>query len=174
VADPASLSNLRDIVEPAGNIWWPPAPGQVLLAVLILLWALVAILRWRQHRRQNAYRREALRELASIQGSLLNPQNRADGLRRLSVLLKRVALAAYPRAEVAALTGEGWTAFLDRTAGRDLFKDGPDRALTAAVAAPQPGADVTSADCQHLVSAARRWIATHRVDAPADSDRAGG
>jgi hypothetical protein len=175
VADPASLSNLRDIVEPAGITWWPPAPGVVLLAVLILLWTAVAALLWWRNRQRNAYRRAALHDLAAIGVRLRSPQTRTDGIRQLSVLLKRVALAAYPRADVASLTGNKWIAFLDQHLGSDLFRKGPGRVLSAAMVEPNSGADLTPSDCDHMVKAVQQWITGHRVeDNASDTDGMGG
>ena len=49
--DPASLANLRDIVEPPPVPWWPPAPGWwFLLTVLGLIAILVALRAYRRWR----------------------------------------------------------------------------------------------------------------------------
>jgi hypothetical protein len=118
VSDPASLQNLHDIVPPAPPPWWPPAPGwYVVLAVVMvfLLWGLFRALKTWQ---QNRYRREALGELADIR------RIGAAAAGRLPALLKRTALSAWPRDEVASLTGSEWHAFLDRTAMTDRFSTG--------------------------------------------------
>ena len=67
----------------------------------------------------------------------------------LSVLLKRVALAAYPRQEVASLHGSEWVDFLSRTCpGADL--SGLVVADTTAPAGPE------------VKQAAGQWIRHHR------------
>lgn len=71
--DFSNLSNLRDIVEPAGISWWPPAPGAVLIGSLLLLWGVFAILILLRRWQSNAYRREALRELAAIREQMHDP-----------------------------------------------------------------------------------------------------
>ena len=65
--------------------------------------------------RRNAYRREALRQLDAV-----DPGG-------ISTVLKRTALAAWPREQVAALTGAAWLAFLDRTGRTTAFTDGAGR-----------------------------------------------
>ena len=171
----SSLTNLRDIVEPAAVTWWPPAPGMVLVAVLVLLWAIVAVFLWSRRWQNNAYRRSALHDLAAIEEQVRSPLTRTAGIRQLSVLLKRVALAAYPRAEVASLTGNKWIAFLDQHISGDLFIKGPGQVLTAAMIEPNPGTDLTDSDCDGMIQAVRRWITGHRVeDNLSDPAEAGG
>ena len=102
----ASLENLQDIVTPAPVSWWPPAPGWWALFVVLLVVAMVVTFRvWRTWN-GNAYRRAALRALG-----------RATTVAEIAEILKRTALAAYPRTEVAALTGPNWVKWLGQTGG---------------------------------------------------------
>lgn len=151
-SDPADLSNLRDIVMPPPVPWWPPAPGWwIVAAALAAALAILAVHMIRRYR-HNAYRRAALAELAA-----LDPVNEPARVLALSAILKRAALVAYPRAEVASLTGAAWMAFLDRTAGTDAFTKGPAAALErAAYGAP-------TGDGAAIVAAARRWVKRHRA-----------
>jgi len=151
--DQADLSRFADIVVPPPVAWWPPAPGWWIVAAALL--GILAILgtaliaRWRR----NAYRRASLTELAAI-GTVADPASAAA----VSAILKRTALTAYPRAEVASLTGVGWLAFLDRTSGRQDFTKGPGAGLArAAFGVPLGDGDAVAA-------AARRWVRCHRVE----------
>ena len=172
--DSSSLSNLHDIFEPAAVSWWPPAPGAVLIGLLFLLWVGLAALRlWRRWRR-NAYRREALRELGAIRERANQPQSRGEAIRQLSALLKRVALAAYPRARVASLTGEQWRDFLDRQVGGGTFSSDNGRVLAITLVDPNPGAGLTASDCERLIQAVRRWITGHRTGDNSPRNTGGG
>jgi hypothetical protein len=152
MSDPADLSNLRDIVVPPPVPWWPPAPGWwIVAAALAAALAMLAVHVIRHHR-HNAYRRAALAELAALDSA--DDPARA---RAISAILKRTALVAYPRAEVASLTGAAWLAFLDRTAGTDAFTKGPAAALERAAYGAPTGDDAA------LAAAARRWVKRHRA-----------
>jgi hypothetical protein len=152
--DPADLSRLADIVAPPQAPWWPPAAGWWILgAGLVAALVILAGLALRRHRR-NAYRRAALAELDAI--GLVGD---GGGAAAVSAVLKRAALVAYPRAEVARLTGQGWLAFLDRSAATRDFADGPAAGLARAVYGAPLG------DGAAILAAARRWVKRHRAEA---------
>ena len=152
--DPADLSRLNDIVTPPPVPWWPPAPGWWILGAALL--AAIAILSWAAllHYRRNAYRRAALAEIDAI-GKVNDPASAAA----LSAVLKRVALVAYPRSDVASLTGSAWLSFLDRTGATGDFSHGPAAGLAKAAF----GAPIGDSDA--VLAAARRWVAQHRAEA---------
>ena len=143
-----TLEGLNDIVVPEPVSLMPQTMGWIVLGVVIItMLATWAALAWRRHQR-NAYRREALALLETTR-----PQ-------ALPALVKRVALAAAPRTEVASLTGDSWLAFLDSSYGGHGFSNGPGRALATlsfAPAAPDAG---VPADLHDLVAL---WIRKHRV-----------
>lgn len=143
MSDPADLSNLRDIVVPPEVSFWPPAPGWWIVAAAAgLALALLAASAVVRHRR-NAYRREALRELEKA------------GAQQASSILKRAALAAWPRDQVASLSGADWLAFLDRTGRTNAFTRGPGRDLEALTFGG-------TGDRDAVVVAARQWLRDHR------------
>lgn len=143
MSDPADLSNLPDIVLPPAIPLWPPAPGWwiagAVAAAALALAAAAALLVWRR----NAYRRAALAELDNADPS------------RFSEILKRSALAAWPREDVAALSGPAWRSFLDRTGRTRAFTTGPGRNLDTL--AFGGGGDVDA-----VREAARQWLRRHR------------
>ena len=135
------LSNLRDIFIPDPPPLWPPAPGVwvvlglVVLALLFVSWRVYAT------RQRNAYRKAGLLLLSN-----------ANTTHDVSVVMKRVALAAFPREQVASLHGEEWAAFLRATCPGDQF----------------PGINMTDTDTvpdQALVECAGAWIRHHCVPA---------
>lgn len=152
--DPADLSRLADIVLTPPVPWWPPAPGWWILAAAVLAALAILTIEALRRYRRNAYRRAALAELDAI-GAVAD----AAGAAAVSAVLKRTALVAYPRAEVARLTGEGWLAFLDRAAGTKGFAHDPAAALARAASGAPVG------DGAALLAAARRWVTHHRAEA---------
>lgn len=152
--DPGSLQNLNDIVQAGPVAWWPPAPGWYVLAgalVLAVAWAAFrGLARWQRDR----YRREAGRELDAIRrdGPVAAP--------RIPVLLKRVALSAWPRERVAGLSGPDWLAFLDRAARSDVFSGSAGALLERAAYGAAPA--LSAEEFEALCVAARSWIRGHR------------
>jgi hypothetical protein len=134
-----SLNNLRDIVVPDAPPFWPPSPG-VWIALGIVA-AVALILCWRFHStwKCNAYRRAGL--------ALLGGANTA---RDVSVALKRVALAVFPREQVASLYGKDWVAFLNGTCSRCHFSE---------IDTTDSGAGAS----HELIELGGIWIRHHRV-----------
>jgi len=132
------LAGLRAYHLPDAPSWWPPAPGWwFLLAILIIAGLFFGWWLARQ-RSRGAAARQVLRELAD-----LRQRSRRDGespalVRELSRLLRRFAIAIYPRQDVAALTGEAWLQFLDRHGGAGSFQQGPGRQLAEAPYRAEP------------------------------------
>jgi Domain of unknown function (DUF4381) len=161
-SDPYSLDNLRDIVEPASIPWWPPAPGVWLLLGLVAVWMAAGLVLWWGHWQRQAYRRAGLRELREIAARLGHAPERAAALVDLAALLKRVALVAYAREQVAALSGNAWLTFLDRTGATARFTKGPGAVLAAVSSRPGLAATLDTAQVTALVATARDWIRQHR------------
>jgi hypothetical protein len=159
--DPTSLDRLHDIVAPRAVAWWPPAPGWYWLlggaVVLFCVLAVRALIRW-QH---NRYRREALAELSGQEVALRDPVRRIITLPAVAELLKRTAVTAYPREEVATLTGAPWFEFLDRTERASLFMRGDGAILERSAYDPRTAVDIDDRKTAELVSEVRYWIKHH-------------
>lgn len=162
--DPTSLDRLHDILVPASTPWWPPAPGWYWVLGFVLVLAIILVLatfiRW-QH---NRYRREALAELRRMEGQWKNATARATALLALAELLKRTALTAFPREQVASLTGPSWFAFLDRTAPGARFSGGLGAMLENAIHHPGSAATLADSKCEELANAIHHWIKHHKVE----------
>ncbi|MEN8199444.1 MAG: DUF4381 domain-containing protein [Thermodesulfobacteriota bacterium] len=105
-----SLNNLRDIAIPEPPPLWPPATGtSILLGLLIMAISYGAFRSYRRWK-QNAYRRAGLLLLEDAR----SPHD-------ISITLKRVALAAFKREQVASLYGEQWINFLNGSCSRCSF-----------------------------------------------------
>ncbi|WP_172292861.1 DUF4381 domain-containing protein [Pseudoruegeria sp. HB172150] len=114
--------------------WWVLG-ALVIAAFAYALWRLWA--GWRA----NAYRREALASLLEA----------GDDPAAIATVLRRTALAAYPRRDVAGLSGADWIAFLQSTG------DFPVAAGPALTHAPYAKA----VDAASLHDAADHWIRKH-------------
>ena len=168
--DPASLQNLNDIVLPAQVSWWPLASGwYFLFAVLLILFAWFgyrSLTRWSGNR----YRRAALAEFQSVEQDLQDTAVRDDCLRKIPVLIKRTALSAYPRNQVASLTGKDWHQFLNSKLKNQPFTDSVAGTLDRV---SYSAGDLTDLDPQSvtaLLKATYHCLKHHRTaSAPTDS-----
>jgi len=163
MSDSASLQNLHDIVVPGPVALWPPAPGWY--AVLAVAVTALVLLLWKYgcHWRRNRYRGEALKKL-----DRLGHDPAGGDLSELPVLLKRAALSAWPRQQVAGLVGEDWHRFLDQSANTDLFRCGAGDLLDRLAYAPGDGAALSGEEKKTVLDAARMWLRHHR--APREGD----
>ena len=151
---PQLMELMNELVVPDPVAWWPSTPGWwVVLAWLVAL-AAIALRHWLARRRQSRYRREASLRLDEIAMRAKDDPARAAG--EIAALLKRTALAAYPRDEVAGLYGDAWARFL-------VSSSGNDKAIRAAADDLASATFRPDADGTVLVAPARRWIRRHRV-----------
>jgi hypothetical protein len=142
------IDQLQDIVEPPPVSMVPQTWAWGVVAALLLAAIAAGGWAWLRHRRATAWRRAALAELRALAPAVEAGEPGAIG--RLQTLLRRVALATAPRAEVAGLTGAGWADYLARTGGRF----GPLGATLAD--APYRAAPVDEG--RAALDAARAWI----------------
>jgi hypothetical protein len=145
-----ALEKLHDYYQPPPPAWTPQTIGWYVLfgiIALILLWAAIRIVRlWLVNR----YRREALRELVTA-----TPD-------QLSALLKRTALAAWPRERVASLNGESWLNFLAETASTESFRSAPGNRIEELALY---SGSIPAEDERTIKTLVAEWIRRHRVQA---------
>lgn len=137
-----SLDKLRDIVPPDAPPLWPLATEAWLLLAMLASVAFILIYQRRQARKREAYRRAGLALLDGV-----------STVHDVSVVLKRVALAAYPREQVASLYGEDWADFLRQTCHRHDY---------SLVAQAKPDDPVNA----EIIQLAGGWIRHHQVANP--------
>ncbi len=150
--DPGDLANLRDLALPTAIPWWPPTFGWWVLAVGLLGIALLLLADGVRRYRRNAYRRAAIRELRAL-ATALSPVLAPA----VAAVLKRTALAAYPRGRVAGLTGAGWAGFLSRTGGF-----APEASAALRRATVDPSRPLDPPETHAVLVAARAWVRRHR------------
>lgn len=146
------LQELRDVHLPEPISLWPPALGwwvvlgMVVLGTIAFLWAMV-------YRRRTQARRLAMAELVAVKRQY--DTNRDDRwlVQRLSEIIRRYAMAIFPRAEVAGLAGSSWLGFLDRTGGTNQFTEGVGHLLSSG-----PYRSELAESAAHLLPLVERWI----------------
>ncbi len=142
--------------------WWPQTAGWLLVVVAVGVFLLRASYRRLRHWYANRYRREALAALEELRSG---PGDKLPAA--LSDLLKRSALAAFPRREVAGLYGEAWVGFLNRHCDQPLFVGSSARALSLDQYEIGRAAPLSSGEQEALLCACRQWLQQHR--GPADA-----
>jgi len=161
-AEVSGLEKLHEILLPEPVSWMPQTIGWYVVFGFVLLVAGWWVYRSLRCFRKNRYRRSALEELAVIERELQRPEKRAKALAEIPVLVKWTALAAFPRAKVAELSGERWLTFLDKTMGGKDFSEGVGRLLPELAYAPALGiATLSDERIGSLLQLTRRWIKTH-------------
>jgi len=147
----AATLDLRDIHAAAAPVFWPPAPGWWVLA-LLLITILVLTTVW-LFRRVRLYRLklQIMDEIDSISHG--STKNTEEFTARLSMLLRRIALRRYSRERVASLTGNDWLRFLDETGGNGDFEHGIGQILEVGPYRPQ----TRELPAEALLALARRW-----------------
>ncbi|OSP53966.1 DUF4381 domain-containing protein [Pseudoruegeria sp. SK021] len=141
------INALIDPIEPAPVSMVPQTWGWAVIAGALLLALVAGVWRLWRHYRANAYRRAALQELGVSR----------DDPRAIADILRRTALAAYPRTQVASLSGDDWLQFLDQTSSGTTFTQGPGRIIATA---PYTGATTS----EKLTELAAHWIKRHRPE----------
>lgn len=151
---PDLIALMHELVVPAPVSWLPQTPGWWVVSGWLFGVMVLGVWWLRLQRRRNRYRRDALAELRAIEAqSELSPQESAQ---HIAALIKRTALIAWPRKDIASLYGADWARFLTNSANDDSQVAGAAESLAAA--ASRPDADGTK-----LAAPARRWIRRHRV-----------
>jgi hypothetical protein len=153
-----ALAALQELPLPNPVPYTPQTAGWWIVAALLLLLLAWGAWRWHKRRLANRYRVEALQELAEIERTLKQEPAAAS---RLPALVKRVALVSAPRADAAALSGESWLQWLERTLPHAGFLDAPGRLLPQLAYGSPQAADPQT--LKALLVLVRRWIKEHHV-----------
>ncbi len=158
--------NLNDIVTPEAISWMPQTVGwwvvSIIAALIVVRWG------WLRYRTWLAagYRRDALDELHELKARLGDPLSRGDALVAIPPLVKRVVSSSAARSDVASLSGTAWLHFLNQTARRSTFTEGPGPLLpTLAYASSDRLAAISDSEVHALVARVEEWIRTHEIPA---------
>ena len=151
-----AIRGIEEIQAPGPVSWLPQTLGWQVLAGLLLLWLLnLGRRRW-QYWRRNRYRKFALLQLKAITTSA---QESNRQLAAIAALLKATALQAYPRKEIAALSGSAWLDWLDQRTARPCFSK-TDELLTQQLY--RDHREIGDEELKQLTLAIATWIREHR------------
>jgi hypothetical protein len=151
---PQLLDLMHENVMPEAVSMFPATDAWLVLAGWVgAVLLLFSIRLWRDWQ-NNQYRRDALKLLDDIaRNEAADP---ATSAALIAAVLKRTALAAYPRDSVAPLFGAAWSRFLVESSNHDELVARHAMALGNAAYAP-------GADGRTLLPPARRWVRVHRA-----------
>ena len=151
---PELLGLMHGNVEPAPVSLLPATDAWLVVAGWTVAGIAIALAAWRRRWQRNRYRREALKALADIEADA--SLDASTSAARIAEVVKRTALAAYPRETVASLYGKAWSEFLVASANHD-------RRVAAGANELASAAWLPGAVRPDLLPTARRWIRVHRA-----------
>lgn len=148
------LSQLIELSPPQAISWYPQTLGWYL--VLAIITSLLIYRLYQSYRQYlaNAYRRAAFSELEQLTIKLHSHN-------LLPTLLRRTALYAYPRQEVASLTGREWEAWLDDQCPHCHFSTTHQGQLERL--AYEQSNSLSDEQLQSLHNAIANWIKRHKA-----------
>jgi len=160
--DTIHISGLEPLLEPGKVAGWPPAPGWYLVIALALLALLYLGIRLIRKRRKNRYRTMALAELKNIRDLQGHPPAQKD-LRALNHLIKVTALTAYPRDQVAPLSGRKWEEFLLNSCPSSRSVTLPEGMLDRQTLRKPGHEEILTDDWVNLTMFCEQWIRHHKA-----------
>lgn len=156
-ANPA-LSSLHEISAPTDIDWMPQTLGWQLLLLLAFCYLLYRLYLRVDKYISNAYRRAAMVELTACADS-------PEDYERISKILRRTALYAFDRQQVAPLIGTEWESWLDKQCKGTDFSGEFTGVLSQLAYAPH-SVDTQSAGSQAKLSSFKSqvtlWVKQHR------------
>lgn len=154
-----ALPGLQEISLPDPVPWIPQTPGWYLLAAAMLVLLSFSLLRRWQRWRRNWYRRAALAKLNTMARESDSPPGEEPAR-----LLKWTALQAFPRTDIAALSGEPWLAFLKTHSRETIFTPATEQYLQSGQYRQHPA--INPDGWQQLSGDIANWVREHRAPAP--------
>ena len=152
-----ALTSLHEISMPADINWLPQTIGWQVILLLVICYLLYRIYLRVDKYISNAYRRAALIELTAC-------GDEAADFERISKILRRTALYAFDRTQVAPLIGEKWETWLDQQATGTDFS-GELKGLLSQLAYAPPTSIQSGLSAEKLSlfkSQAVLWVKSHR------------
>lgn len=147
-----AFATLHEVASPEGISWFPQTMGWSFLAFLLFCMALVFIYKQYHKYLADTYRRTAIVILEQL-------SEEDETIRKIPQLLKRTALNAYRREQVAAKTGYEWECWLDEKCKYTHFSTQLSGTLHALSYAPK--INLSPSQVVDLKNEVETWIKHH-------------
>lgn len=141
---------IHDLYEPPAVPFSFDAPGWYILGGILAIAAILLTIDRVRRYIKNGYRRDALHELDIL-------EHASELFPHLFVVLKKTAMHAFGREQVASLYGEEWLAFLEKT-GVKVRLTAYREVILPAVYAGNP---IEPEIREKILSNAKTWVKTH-------------
>ena len=163
-----TVHGIDEIVFPQAVSWIPNTVAWKILGLLLLVAIGYALMKYLKHWQSNAYRRAAVRQLKVIRSAALQADSSSSAaLLKLPTLMKATALQAYPREQVASLSGETWLTFLDSCYPGHAFSTNCGQTLLALSYQKPTLWPASRTQTEELLSICHRWLVRHKKAADA-------
>jgi len=113
---------LRDVHLPEQLGWWPLAYGWWIVIVASLITIIVSIVCLVRHRRQNVYRKQALKQLQLSYSNWQDKQDTVAYLQSVNAILKRSILHIDNASSLVKTTGKPWVNGLNLLVKKPLLE----------------------------------------------------
>ena len=153
------IHGINEIILPSDISWWPSTIGWKILALLLFIFVSYRLFKFALAWWSNRYRREAIKQISTLQNVSAN--DLTNVIEQLPFYLKTTALQAYPRDQVAQLSGAAWIDFLNVKAGSEYFNPNVSEQLLTISYRPKEQWQLTEEQCLNLINLTKLWIKRH-------------
>lgn len=153
------LHGIEEVYLPDTIPWWPHTLGWKVLAFLVFAAFCYFIYKRIVVWRKNKYRRLALEEIDSLEA---RSKNSLAALCGLPIILKSTALRAFPRSDIAQLSGAAWIAELNNRCKGLAFTESIAGALLQVSYYPQESWQIDQQQIEALLEQSRYWVRAHQ------------
>lgn len=148
--------DLGPLYEPESIGFSFETPGWYVLGVILSLLVVLFFIKWLRQYIKNAYRREALKSLSTIETEF-NKQKDILCMNDVLVLLKLVAIKAFGRQTVAELYGDEYLLFLEEKGYHTPF-----RKYTNTISGiVYNSEEIDKTEFANIIGLTKKWIKTH-------------
>ncbi|MFL9483694.1 DUF4381 domain-containing protein [Chitinophagaceae bacterium LWZ2-11] len=155
------MDDFGQLIEPAPVPFSFNAPGWYVLAGLVIIAILLTCLFWYGHYKRNLYRKNALIWLQDKEQTLKENKVYDKLIYESNILMKRIAVKKYGRANVAGLRGVEWIDFLNKVWKEKSFSGDDLQIINRFIYSFTD--TITDEQAEAFVEKTKRWIRKHKA-----------